>query len=270
MAVKSIIRAKGAAGEREVGIADIVIYDVRACPLFLPDERWIGAVSHYYDDLVALLATVRADGKLPQEFFVPDLWHTSILLPMQEHEMMLDMWHLGHDLAKGIGYNLLSGRLYPQQRRRCGLSQVLAGCRKEGVSPLRGNFDPSPRRDCEITASLPPNSPPNRHAVVHLEPTPRKLQPTLRHSSFVDSGTRRSPRQPAFRSPVRKPQPTSTAVLRGISLDGTRPMSFRSPPPPPAHPANPIVVAMPIYARSTPSYIAAVDNRTRNSMSGER
>ena len=104
MAVKSIIRAKSGAARREVSTADIVIHDVRACPLFLPDERWIGAVSHYYDDLVALLAAVRADGKLPQEFLVPDLWHTSILLPMQEREMMLDMWHLGHDLAEGIGY----------------------------------------------------------------------------------------------------------------------------------------------------------------------
>ncbi len=106
MAVKSIIRAKGGTGEREVSIADIVIYDVRACPLFLPDERWIGAVSRYYDDLVALLAAVRADGKLPEEFFVPDLWHTSILLPTQEREMMLDMWHLGHDLAEGVGYEI--------------------------------------------------------------------------------------------------------------------------------------------------------------------
>ena len=104
MAVKSIMRAKGGTAEREVSIADIVIYDVRAFPLFLPDERWIGAVSHYYDDLVGLLAAVRADGKLPEEFFVPDLWHTSILLPLQEREMMLDMWHLGHDLAAGIGY----------------------------------------------------------------------------------------------------------------------------------------------------------------------
>jgi hypothetical protein len=25
-------------------------------------------------------------------------------LPKQDREMMLDMWHLGHDLAEGIGY----------------------------------------------------------------------------------------------------------------------------------------------------------------------
>lgn len=104
MAVKSIIRAKGGTAEREVRIADIVIFDIRAFPLFLPDERWIGAVSRYYDDLVSLLATVRADGKLPQEFFVPDLWDTAIKLPRQDREMMLDMWHLGHELAKGAGY----------------------------------------------------------------------------------------------------------------------------------------------------------------------
>lgn len=46
-------------------------------PLSLPDERWIEAVARYYEDLVALLETVRKRGSLPAEFFVPDLWDTS-------------------------------------------------------------------------------------------------------------------------------------------------------------------------------------------------
>ena len=104
MRIKSIIRAKGGTAEREVRIENIVIHDIRVSPLFLPDERWIGAVARYYDDLVALLEAVREDMELPEEFFVPDLFHTAILLRKEERDMMLDMWHLGHDLAAGAGY----------------------------------------------------------------------------------------------------------------------------------------------------------------------
>lgn len=104
MRIESIIRAKGGTGRREVRIESIVIHDIRTSPLFLPDERWIGAVARYHDDLVALLEAVREDTELPEEFFVPDLFHTAILLRKEEREMMLDMWHLGHDLAIGAGY----------------------------------------------------------------------------------------------------------------------------------------------------------------------
>ena len=37
---------------------------------------------------------------------MPDLWDTSLHLPKQEREMMLEVWHLGHDLARGIGYEI--------------------------------------------------------------------------------------------------------------------------------------------------------------------
>jgi hypothetical protein len=104
MRIESIIRAKGGTEEREVRIENIVIHDIRTSPLFLPDERWIGAVARYYDDLVALLEAVREDMEFPEEFFVPDLFHTGIRLPKEEREMMLDMWHLGHDLAIGADY----------------------------------------------------------------------------------------------------------------------------------------------------------------------
>ena len=104
MAIKSIIRAKGGTRERDVRVSDIVIYDIRSSPLFLPDRRWIPAVERYYEDLGLLLGAVRADLDLPTEFFVPDLWDTSIRLPAEEREMMYDMWLLGGDLAKGVGY----------------------------------------------------------------------------------------------------------------------------------------------------------------------
>jgi hypothetical protein len=106
MAITSIIRSKGGTGEREVQIADIVIRDIRTSPLFLPDERWINAVARYYEDLVLLLGAVRACLELPDEFFVPDLWDTSTKLPPQERKEMRDMWHLGHDLARGVGYEV--------------------------------------------------------------------------------------------------------------------------------------------------------------------
>jgi len=105
MPIKSIIRAKGGRDEREVQIADIVIHDIRSSPLFLPDERWIKAVERYHEDLGILLGCVRAGLELPKEFFVPDLWDTSTKLPAEEREMMVDMWHLGHDLATGVGYH---------------------------------------------------------------------------------------------------------------------------------------------------------------------
>ena len=104
MRIESIIRANGGTAEREVRIENIMIHDIRTSPLFLPDERWIGAVVRYYDDLVALLEAVREDMEIPEEFFVPDLLHTAIRLSKEEREMMLDMWHLGHDLAIGAGY----------------------------------------------------------------------------------------------------------------------------------------------------------------------
>ena len=106
MTIKSIIRSKGGTEEREIQLSDIVIVDIRTSPLFLPDERWIGAVARYYEDLALLLAAARAGLELPAEFFVPDLWDTSTKLPDEEGEMMCDMWHLGHDLARGLGYEV--------------------------------------------------------------------------------------------------------------------------------------------------------------------
>jgi hypothetical protein len=106
MAVRSIVRAKGGTCEREVLLSDITVTDIRTSPLFLPDERWVVAVSHYYNDLNLLLAAVRVDLELPSEFFVPDLWDTAIKLPAEESEQMLDMWYLGRDLAESVGYTL--------------------------------------------------------------------------------------------------------------------------------------------------------------------
>jgi hypothetical protein len=102
--IKSIIRAKGGTAEREVQLSDVVIHDIRTFPLFLPDKRWIKVVARYHEDLGLLLGSVRANLELPSELFVPDLWDTSRKLPAQERAMMLDMWSLGHDLARGVGY----------------------------------------------------------------------------------------------------------------------------------------------------------------------
>src|SRR4029077_6504943 len=99
-AIKSIIRAKGGTREREVRVSDIVIYDIRSSPLFLPDERWIPAVERYYEDLGLLLGAVRADLDLPAEFFVPDLWDTSIRLPGEEREMCMTCGVWGTTLRK--------------------------------------------------------------------------------------------------------------------------------------------------------------------------
>lgn len=104
MATKKIVRARGGTREREVDIADIIVPEVRSSPLFLPDKRWIGAVARYYDDVTGLLAAIREDCQLPKEFFVPDLWDTSFRLPKEEREMMLDIWELGHALARSVGY----------------------------------------------------------------------------------------------------------------------------------------------------------------------
>jgi hypothetical protein len=104
MAIKSIIRSPEGRARREVKVSDIVIHDIRASPLFLPDKRWIAATARYYEDLSLLLAAVRADLELPGEFFVPDLWDTAIKLPAQERDAMLDVWGLGYDLAQAVGY----------------------------------------------------------------------------------------------------------------------------------------------------------------------
>lgn len=105
MAITSIIRAPRGTNRREVQLADIVVPDVRSSPLFLPDKRWIAAVSRYFVDLNLLLASARAGLTLPAEFFVPDLYDTATKLRAEEKEMMLDMWHLGGDLAEGLGYS---------------------------------------------------------------------------------------------------------------------------------------------------------------------
>jgi hypothetical protein len=102
--VTSIIRAKGGIAERQVAITDITIADVRSFTLFLPDERWIGAMARYHEDLSMLLAAIKADYALPEEFFVPDLWDTAMKLPSGERELMIDVWTLGKDLADAVGY----------------------------------------------------------------------------------------------------------------------------------------------------------------------
>jgi hypothetical protein len=105
MPITSIVRAKSGDAQREVPLAEITIPDIRAFPLFLSDDRWIGAVARYHEDLANLLAILRADLGLPDEFFVPDLWGASTKLPTQESELLRDAWSLGHELAAAAGYS---------------------------------------------------------------------------------------------------------------------------------------------------------------------
>jgi hypothetical protein len=111
MPIMSIVRAEGAAAQREVPLEDIKIPDIRVFPLFLPDERWINAVSRYYEDLTALLTAVRASFQLPAEFFVPDLWDISTKLLAHESEIVRDTWSLGHDLARAAAYKRAAAAL---------------------------------------------------------------------------------------------------------------------------------------------------------------
>ena len=104
MPVTSVVRARGGTAERTVQLSDIVIYDFRTAFLFAPGPDWMEIVEQYYEDLGMLLGAARAQLKLPEEFFVPDLWHHSIQLRPEEGEAAIDMWSLGHDLAKGLGY----------------------------------------------------------------------------------------------------------------------------------------------------------------------
>ena len=105
---KSIIRARGGTAEREVQLSDIIIQDIQIIPLFLRPRRkkqWIAAVVSYYEKLKLLLRVAQEESsELPNEFFVPDLWHPSQELPKEEREILLDMWGLGHDLCRGLGY----------------------------------------------------------------------------------------------------------------------------------------------------------------------
>lgn len=104
MPITRIVRAQGGDDERELHLADIKIPDIRVFALFLRDERWVTAVATYFEELNMLLAAVRSNIDLPEEFFVPDLWDVSTKLPAQESEMVRDTWSLGHDLACATGY----------------------------------------------------------------------------------------------------------------------------------------------------------------------
>src|SRR5689334_21365013 len=103
MSVTSITRAKGGTAEREVPLSEIEIRDIRTALLFAPGPDWMPAVERYHDALVSLLEKALADAELPERFFVPDLWHHGIELRPEEQGMVVDMWSLGHDLAKGLG-----------------------------------------------------------------------------------------------------------------------------------------------------------------------
>jgi len=105
MSIKSIIRSKGGRREREVLVSEIVVPDVRSYPRSLPDERWITAVSRYYNDTRALLRAIKLEKELPKEFFVPHLWDTAIKLRDERTEIMLDFWRLGRELAFAVGYS---------------------------------------------------------------------------------------------------------------------------------------------------------------------
>jgi hypothetical protein len=105
----------------------------------------------------------RADSYLPAEFFVPELWDTSILLPAREGEMMLDMWHSGHHLAKGVGY----GPADPADFIRNGLGVLFTSggvprsstCRLRVVVDFHGNIPAGPSRwwCCAVIGRGPPS-----------------------------------------------------------------------------------------------------------------
>jgi hypothetical protein len=111
MPIKSIVRAKGGEAKRELPLAEIMIPDFRVFALFLADARWIAAVARYYKEVSMLLAAVRSNLDLPEEFFVPDLWDISTKLPAQESELLRDTWSLGDDLACSTGYRRSIGEI---------------------------------------------------------------------------------------------------------------------------------------------------------------
>jgi hypothetical protein len=109
MKYESIIRSRGGTAEREIQIGDLVVPDVSSSTaIMLNAERT--DIYRLYDDVTTLLNAVRSGTNMPDKIFVPDLWHTAIKLPPREQEVVLDLWHLGHDLAKETEYELDSAQ----------------------------------------------------------------------------------------------------------------------------------------------------------------
>lgn len=101
--MKTVVLNQGGTRERVVPLSEIQIIDIRPLALFVPRPDWVSAILNYYPDLVNFLDVLLRGKSLPRQFFVPDLWHPSRVLPKQEREMLLEMWGLGHDLARNAG-----------------------------------------------------------------------------------------------------------------------------------------------------------------------
>ena len=106
MTLRIVTRGNGGSEKQEVKIEDIAVFDIRSLSLFTPYKRWASAIMRYHTDLNCLLQAAKSQQALPNEFFVPDLWEPSLHLPKEEREMLIDMWHLGHDLAESVGYQM--------------------------------------------------------------------------------------------------------------------------------------------------------------------
>jgi hypothetical protein len=109
MKFESIIRSRGGTAEREIKIGDLVVPDVSSSNAILFHVHRTD-VYRLYDDVTTLLNSIRSGANMPDEIFVPDLWHAAIKMPPEEQEVVLDLWRLAHDLANETEYELDTSR----------------------------------------------------------------------------------------------------------------------------------------------------------------
>src|SRR4051812_662843 len=130
MSERMIVRAKGGTAEHTAPVASLVVTDIRPyATLCIDDPRRGTAILRFHEDLTALLAAVQNGEEPPEEFFVPDLWGASALLPPEDASLLQEAWHLGHDLGQSVYAgeadhdavrHRVSGALYPAPERGTG------------------------------------------------------------------------------------------------------------------------------------------------------
>jgi len=103
MKIKYIVRARGGTSERRVAVSEILVPDVRSS-MAIQFRQDRANIYRLFDDLTALLDVVRRGAELPNNFYVPDLWHSALSMPPKEEELVLELWQLSHDLAREIGF----------------------------------------------------------------------------------------------------------------------------------------------------------------------
>ena len=98
--IREIVRSRGGTAERVVAVSEISVPTLPNEINYVVFEAWVHSAYKLHNDVNRLLSELQNGVKPTANLFIPNYFKATLELPEAEEEILLELWHLAHDLGK--------------------------------------------------------------------------------------------------------------------------------------------------------------------------